>query len=305
MRAGNLCYQILGHAVATNLEFPGLAHASVEAPDFTFTVCHTRPAVLRHEQDKSVCWLQSPELSEFEIIQAERSVVCYPSAIATTDYTRYYFLNEAFPLCLSLTRVVLHASAVLVSATAAVGFIGTSGSGKSTLAATFSQHGLPLLADDCLPLATSEGQVLCLPGLPDLRLRHDSLLRLGFPDDAGRPIARDEEKRQVSRSPQALPQNIPLVRIYRLLPTGTDCGVEIGKVDWNVGFRDLMDCTYRVGEPDREQLAADFQRLAALAATGLLRRLSYPHDFAELDRVREAVFADVGVAGLEARESSR
>ena len=302
MCAGNLCYQILGHTVATNLEFPGLAAVSVEAPDFTFTVHHTRPAVLQYELDKSVSWLQSPELSEFEIIPAARSVVCYPSPTATTDYTRYYFLNEVFPLCLSLTEVVLHASAVLVSATAAVGFIGTSGSGKSTLAASFSQHGATLLADDCLPLVTDAGQVFCRPGLPDLRLRNDAFLRLGFPSGAGRPIPRDEDKRQVSNSPHALPQSVPLVRIYRLVQTGGDSGIEIGSVDWNVGFRDLMDCTYRVGEPDQEQLAADFRRLAALAAIGLLRRLSYPHDFAQLDPVREAVLADVGAARPRGQE---
>ena len=90
---------------------------------------------------------------------------------------------------------------------------------------------------------------------------------------------------------------MPLARIYRLLPNETDSPIEIWAPAWNDGFRDLMDCTYRIGEPDQEQLAADFTRLTALAATGLMRRLSYPHDFAELDRVRDAVLADVGVSG--------
>ena len=44
-------------------------------------------------------------------------------------------------------------------------------------------------------------------------------------------------------------------------------------------------------------VTTDFTRLTALAATGLMRRLSYPHDFAELDRVRDAVLADVGASG--------
>jgi len=90
---------------------------------------------------------------------------------------------------------------------------------------------------------------------------------------------------------------VPLARIYRLLPNETDSPIEIWAPAWNDGFRDLMDCTYRIGEPDQEQLAADFTRLTALAATGLMRRLSYPHDFAELDRVRDAVLADVGASG--------
>jgi hypothetical protein len=302
MRAGNLSYQILGHTVATNLEFPDLAPVADEAPDYILTVCHTRPAVLRYEQDKSVCCFQSPELSEFEFVPSTKSVVCYPSATATPEKTRLYFLTEAFPLCLSLTQVVLHASAVLVSATSAVGFIGTSGSGKSTLAASFSQHGSPALADDCLPLVTGAGQVLCHPGLPDPRLRDDSFLRLGFPASAGKAIDRAGGKRHVSSSPRALPRDVVLVRIYRLLPAGKDSGIEIDSVDWNVGFRDLMDCTYRVGEPDQEQLAADFRRLVALSATGLLRRLSYPHDFARLDRVRAAVLADAGAAGPRGQE---
>jgi len=302
MRAGNLCYRIFGCAVATNLEFPDLPPVSAEAPDFTFTVCHTRPAVLQYELDRSVCWLQSSELSEFEIVPATNSIVCYPSPNATTEYTRYYFLNEAFPLCLSLTQVVLHASAVLLSPTSAVGFIGTSGSGKSTIAASFGRHGFAVLADDCLPLVTHRGQSLCRPGLPGLRLRDESLPTLGFPPGAGSAIPRDEAKRQVSSGPQAPCRDIPLARIYRLVPNERDCGVEITSVDWNAGFRDLMDCTYRIGEPDHEQLTADFNRLTSLAATGLLRRLTYPRGFDRLDRVREAVLADVGVAGSHARE---
>ncbi len=90
---------------------------------------------------------------------------------------------------------------------------------------------------------------------------------------------------------------MPLARIYRLLPNESGSSIEIDEPDWNDGFRDLMDCTYRIGEPDREQLAANFTRLTALAATGLMRRLSYPHDFSQLDRVRDAVLADVGASG--------
>ena len=55
-------------------------------------------------------------------------------------------------------------------------------------------------------------------------------------------------------------------------------------------FRNAAAC-------EKIESAADFTRLTALAATGLMRRLSYPHDYAELDRVRDAVLADVGVSG--------
>jgi hypothetical protein len=297
MRNGRLCYRILGCTVATNLEFPGFAPVSAESPDFTFDVCRTRPAVLQYELDKSVCWLQNSELTEFEIVPATRAIVCYPGPAATPDYTRYSFLNETFPLCLSLSQVVLHASAVLVSDAEAVGFIGTSGAGKSTLAASFGRHGHTLLADDCLPLVNREGRVHCHPGLPDLRLRATALARLGIPAESGKLIPRDDEKRQVSFGAPLSSGDVPLARIYRLLPKETGSSIAIGAPDWNDGFSDLMDCTYRTGEPDHERLAADFTRLTALAATGLMRRLSYPHDFAELDRVRDAVLADVGVSG--------
>jgi hypothetical protein len=291
------CYRIFGCAVATNAEFPELTPVPDQAPDYTFDVRSVRPAVLQHELDRSVCWLQNAELTEFEIIPAARAIVCYPGTAATTDYSRYYFLNEAFPLCLSLTQVVLHASAVLVSDPAAVGFIGTSGAGKSTLAATFGRRGFTLLADDCLPLVDREGRVHCRPGLPGLRLREKSLARLGIRAETGRPIPRDDEKRQVSFGAPPSSGDVPLARIYRLIPNERGTAVEIRTPEWNDAFRDLMDCTYRIGEPDREQLAADFTRLTALAATGLMRRLSYPHDFSQLDRVRDAVLADVGMRG--------
>lgn len=66
--------------------------------------------------------------------------------------------------------VVLHASAVVFD-NFAVGICGTSGSGKSSLAATLSFAGWQVVSDDALRVVQDGEQMVCLPGLPELRLR--------------------------------------------------------------------------------------------------------------------------------------
>lgn len=66
--------------------------------------------------------------------------------------------------------VVLHASAVVDDALA-VGICGTSGSGKSSLAASLSFAGWSVISDDALRIEQRAAEVVCLPGLPELRLR--------------------------------------------------------------------------------------------------------------------------------------
>jgi hypothetical protein len=129
-----------------------------------------------------------------------------------------------------------------------------------------------------------------------MRLRDDSVLHLGFSREAATPVPADINKLHVrSKSLPPGTDSVRLVRIYKLLPKSDgQSGIDISSVAWNDAFHDLMDCTYRIGEPDLKQLGDAFRRLTSLAALGLLRRLAYLHDFAQLDDVREAVLADVG-----------
>jgi hypothetical protein len=71
-------------------------------------------------------------------------------------------------------ETTLHASAVAIDGRA-LGIAGGSGAGKSTLAALLCQRpGVELVADDLLRLLPSGDQFLCVPGVPDIRLRQSA-----------------------------------------------------------------------------------------------------------------------------------
>src|SRR4029077_19447872 len=70
-------------------------------------------------------------------------------------------------------RLTLHGSAVRTDG-GALGFVGDSGVGKSTVAALCCAAGASLITDDVMALDVRDGDVSCLGGWPELRVRVQS-----------------------------------------------------------------------------------------------------------------------------------
>ena len=88
MCAPGPCYEIFGHTVATNMEFPDLEPVEARAPDFTFTVCAARPAVLRYEQDRSVCGPRSIAGDDFAFAVVNDGLTERSQGLAAHEDTR-------------------------------------------------------------------------------------------------------------------------------------------------------------------------------------------------------------------------
>ena len=113
-------------------------------------------------------------LADFIIDTGSRQVVfrrdpaCVPEVVAillSGTVTAYLLSAEG--------GLVLHASAVEVDGKA-VAFVGLSGQGKTTVATLLCTEGYPLVTDDVLPVDAHGGEVTCVPGGIELRVRDKS-----------------------------------------------------------------------------------------------------------------------------------
>jgi len=177
-------------------------------------------------------------------------------------------------------------------------FIGPAGAGKSTIAASLLAEGHELVADDCLPLKRSRGQVFAVPAYPGLRLWRDACEALGIADRVGVKVSHYSAKSRMLtfgarfvRAPQ------PLVRIYALdrgdLASSAAEAPFIEPLIGRDAFFQLVRASYTFDATDRRALKRDFAFLASLASDVGVRRLRVPNDFALLPAVREAVLADL------------
>jgi len=113
-------------------------------------------------------------LADFIIDTRSRQVVfhrdptCAPEVVAillSGTVTAYLLSAEG--------GLVLHASAVEVDGKA-VAFVGLSGQGKTTVATLLCTGGYLLVTDDVLPVNAQGGEVTCVPGGIELRVRDKS-----------------------------------------------------------------------------------------------------------------------------------
>lgn len=168
----------------------------------------------------------------------------------------------------------LHASAVRFGERT-IAVAGLSGAGKSTLARYLGSQGgthWRRLADDVLPLTIGTDGPLALPHFPQLKLPPDAQPSVGQPEQ------------------------VPLDAVY-LLQAPQDAarpdGVEIRPVAAGAGLLALVRHTIAARLFDRALLARHSAFCAQVATQIPIRRLSYPHDYALLPHIREAIEADV------------
>ncbi len=183
----------------------------------------------------------------------------------------------------------LHGSAVQVGSGAVI-FIASAGTGKSTMAAALCSRGYTVLSDDVSPVQMVSGAYVLQPGRPRLRLCEDSALQFSTLAPAW-TLAVDKHELQVS-GPES-PGCVPVQRIY-VLENGEDLRVE------EVPPLDAMraigkECFVRLHCASSEVLVSHLRSSSALVNAGLVRRLSRPRGFGQLDAVVRAIEADLGL----------
>jgi hypothetical protein len=240
--------------------------------------------------------IRFPDFAEFVVSRDGRDIAVFGQPDTPAETIRHLFLDQVFPLALSLRgELALHAAAVATPSGAAA-FLGETGYGKSTIAASFVQAGFPLLSDDCLLVREHDAAVVALPSYPGLRLWPDAVASLSIDTAGARAVAHYSQKRRVLLTPSAADcRALPLTRIYVLAPDDAAEEVSIVPLSRRETLIELLTHAYRLELDERRAVAAELDRVDLVSRACPIRRLRFPWAFASLPHVRDAVLEDLRV----------
>ena len=240
--------------------------------------------------------LRVPRLLDFVISLDGRRVTGYPRPKTPRDTVRHVWLDQVLPLALSVAgRIVLHASAVRTPR-GAVAFVGGPRAGKSTLTAGLGLRGWRSMTDDGVMVVARRDRLLAVPSYPGVRLWHAAADRLAL--GGGRSVAHDANKERLvlTDSRVAFSRGAArLRRIYLLARRGLRAGggVLLEPMSRRQATVELVKYTFCLEADDRDRLADQFAQLSRQTGLVDVRRLSAPRAVSGLDRVRDAILADL------------
>jgi len=250
--------------------------------------------------------LRFAEMADFVISSDLRQIKCYPQPDTPIETIRHLFLDQVFPYLLtSHDQLALHAGAVVID-DEAIAFLGESGRGKSTLCASFGHCGMRLIGDDCLLLKKENGKIFCMPGYPGVRLWDQSVSAL-FSEPMVSPVAHYSRKHRLNTRDNNIPfatDPIPLKKIYLLSPLDPLANeaadeaadkdrIVVTPVAPNEAFKHLLNSSFRLNVDDRDEIRDEFNLISHILSNVQVSRLSFPHEFAALPKVHQAIYADL------------
>ena len=189
----------------------------------------------------------------------------------------FYFLGPVMGFLLRRRRITcLHSSAVEFQGHA-ICLCGEAGFGKSTTAAAFALRGLPVIAEDIVPLQGEGEGFLAVPGYPRVCLWPESVQMLLGSEDALPLITRGWEKRYLAldgQRAQFARKKLPLAVIYVFAPRVSDSNApRIEKLPAREAVLELVRNTYMNWVIGSEQRAAEFDTLCRLMERVQVRRI--------------------------------
>ena len=310
-------YKICDLILRSNIPLPELLNANGKSPDCIFLLLppqDQRPPPVdwfhHWRLSNGKIWLsfaklgcdyllRFPGLGDFFLLHEPKEIRCYPASRTPKRTIVHLLLDQVIPLFLNKWgRLVLHGSAVR-GTSGAIAFLGVTGAGKSTLTASFVNHGLPLLTDDCLLLEEKAGELLVIPSYPGLRLWDDTisailnhvkpaLCRVAHYTWKKRLGARNSEFRFCVGP-------VPLKRIYILAnpkETKYTKKISIHSISPRDAIVELVKYAFKLDILDRELLRREFESFARIVRLYPFYHLSVPRDLSRLPAVREAILND-------------
>ena len=200
----------------------------------------------------------------------------------------------------------LHASCIELQGRA-IAFCGEAGFGKSTTAAALALRGLPVVAEDVVPLQETSGRFLTVPGYPRVCLWPESVQMLLGREDALPLITTGWEKRYLALDGQRAKfaaRKLPLALLYVFAPRVSEPEApRVEKLGAREAVLELVPNTYMNWVLDPQQRAEEFDTLCRLVKQVSVRRI-VPH--AQPERMTELcdlILRDAE-AFLSARENS-
>ncbi len=290
-------YRVFGLSVESDLTCPELLPAEMTAtPDIRIRL---REASARSAAGPAwqigpgLCRMHPEGLGQFEIRDGDEIQV-EPEAGAAEDSLRTFLLGACLAILMHQRQLfVLHCSGVRTERGAVV-FAGRSGSGKSTMVSAFLERGYRILADDMLALRPDDqGEIIALPGFPQVKLWADSAKALGRSTEGLRRVTPEFEKFVAPEIDRFAADPERLHAIYVLHVEG---GARLGlqRLGNTERFNALLDHTWQkltlTGLGVREW---HFQTAARIASLIYAARLTRPTEPLDIHPAADLIEADL------------
>ena len=132
-----------------------------------------------------------------------------------------YALGLCMSACTNLRQIpTLHAAAIGLQEGSAIGIMAQSGVGKSSLLWSFLSQGANYVSDDCLPLRTSQNEVLGIPSFLPSKLWIEDIQRIGIDMDKCERLLEGGDKYWVPVAAHSIcTRPVPIQALFELAPS--------------------------------------------------------------------------------------
>jgi hypothetical protein len=235
--------------------------------------------------------------ARFVFDQASDRLWAFVNPPLTTDELHLYLVGPVMGFLLRHWHITcLHASAAELHDHAVL-FCGEAGYGKSTTAAALALRGVPVLAEDIVPLELTDGRYWAVPGYPRICLWPDAVNKLlGDGNDLPRLLP-NWEKRYLPldgvRAKFAATKK-PVGIIYLFGPPSTDSRAPfIEELCARDAVPGLVQNTYMNWLLDRERRGEEFDELCRIVQQVPIRRVTARGEGVKLDALCQRILDDV------------
>lgn len=216
----------------------------------------------------------------------------------TNEDLATYFLGPVMGFLLRQRHVTcLHASGVELHGQGVV-FSGDAGYGKSTTAAALALRGVPVIAEDIIPLEATRGRYWAVPGYPRVCLWPDAVAKLVGHAEGLPRLTPTWEKRFLpldSVRAKFAGEKKPLGLIYLFGERSDEADApRIEGVTPREALLELVQKTYMNWVLDRERRAEEFDDLCRVVQQVPVRRIVAHTDGARIGALCECIFMDAG-----------
>lgn len=216
----------------------------------------------------------------------------------TNEDLATYFLGPVMGFVLRRRHVTcLHASGVELCGQAVV-FSGDAGYGKSTTAGALALRGIPVIAEDIVPLELTREKILAIPGYPRICLWPEAVEKLAGGPEALPRLTAAWEKRYLPLDGvhgKFSAEKLPVRLIYLFGErSGAEDAPRVEEIAPREALMELVQKTYMNWLLDREQRAKEFDELWRIVRQVPVRRIIAHSDAGKIGALCELILADAG-----------
>ncbi len=245
-------YRAFGLTIGSSLELPELLEEEpLPLPDVLIRQGPV-PRALENPKTTGVRFQARPDQFLLTVdrvaryhVSAGNRVLVDPAPGVSERELRLFLLGSVFGALLHQRGLLPFHAGAIEAGDKCVVFCGASGTGKSTIVKAFMKRGYHLHSDDiCVISINKDGIPLVFPGLPQLKLWEDTLIKTGESATPYNRVRRVLDKFAVPAGDYFNNRPLPLKKIYVLHPHNEreiECSAVTGMEKFNV----LKNHTYR------------------------------------------------------------